>query len=428
MVVQRCDTAEAVHVRLFVALGLRLRATGVWHAAGVLADGLLPKQTAAALSCVYAPKAHGTWTLQRMGAAVPQRRCVVFSSVAALLGGAGQANYSAANACLDALAALRRACSQTGVSVQWGAWAELGMAARGAAAERLAAMEASSGFSRIGLALGLRALHIAVQPRTPACIGVVPVQWHRILGGGTAPAFLSHMLPRAVQRTSVAGVDQAGCSVSLEVVLAMAQRTAGGTIDADAPLMEAGVDSLGAVELRNQLQHAVGEGVVLSSTLMFDHPTARQVAMHLLGSRPLAVGAQRGVGGACASRGAEVEVAGVGVALPVGVSGVAAVRLASHCGRDLLRVIPSSRWDVEQAAADLHGSPPEVASRVRHGAFLVGAQLFEHGFFSISAAEALAMDPQQRQLLERGYMALHAARMTKDALLGAVVAVNVGQW
>ena len=49
--------------------------------------------------------------------------------------------------------------------------------------------------------------------------------------------------------------------------------------------MEAGVDSLGAVELRNQLQRAVGEGVALSSTLMFDHPTARQVALHLHGNR-----------------------------------------------------------------------------------------------------------------------------------------------
>merc|ERR1712185_777226 len=121
----------------------------------------------------------------------------------------------------------------------------------------------------------------------------------------------------------------------------------------------------------------------------------------------------------------KVEMVGLSVMLPLGVS---ELREMSHCGRDLLCVIPLARWDVEQAAIDLAGSPPEVTSRVRQGGFLCDAELFEHGFFGISAAEVAAMDPQQRQLLERGYSSLHAAGLPKAALLGAVVAVNVGQW
>ena len=67
-------------------------------------------------------------------------------------------------------------------------------------------------------------------------------------------------------------------SIGLEKVLDLVRNTAGGAVDADAPLMEAGVDSLGAVELRTQLQAAVGDSQSLPSTVVFDHPTARALA------------------------------------------------------------------------------------------------------------------------------------------------------
>ena len=431
--VERCDASEDSHVRRLVARALRPSpVAGVWHAAGVLADGVLFKQSASTLTRVYGPKAHGGWDLQLASISQPLRVSTLFSSIAAMLGGAGQTNYSAVNTCLDALAAHSRARGRASVSVQWGAWAAIGMASRGAASERMAAMEAAAGLGRIDVSLGLAALHAAALPQAPSLLGVMPVQWHRMLGGDApVPAFLSDMAPRpagvSVRSTSAKKVDRVECTVSLDAVLELAARTAGSTIDADAPLMEAGVDSLGAVELRNQLQRAVGDSVTLSSTLMFDHPTARQVALHLQGNRPGMVEAGDAVhaGGSVA---ADVEVAGLSLALPIGVASLTGLRESSHCGRDLLTEIPISRWDVEQAAAELIGSPPEVASRVRHGGFMQDTELFEHGFFSISAAEAAAMDPQQRQLLERGYSALHAAGMSKGSLLGAIVAVSVGQW
>jgi hypothetical protein len=81
---QRCDTAETTHVRRLVLADLaRLPTTGVWHAAGVLADGVLPKQTAGSLAHVYAPKVHGAWMLQHACARTPLHICALFSSVAA---------------------------------------------------------------------------------------------------------------------------------------------------------------------------------------------------------------------------------------------------------------------------------------------------------------------------------------------------------
>ena len=107
--------AEALHLRdkevaelrrtvagLFGSSGPRLR--GLWHAAGVLADGLLAGQSSRTLHRVYGPKVHGAMLLQRGSGSRQLDACVLFSSVAALLGSAGQANYSAANTELDALA------------------------------------------------------------------------------------------------------------------------------------------------------------------------------------------------------------------------------------------------------------------------------------------------------------------------------------
>jgi len=120
-----------------------------------------------------------------------------------------------------------------------------------------------------------------VRPGGPAVLGVVPIAWRRFLGGAPVPSFLSAFT--AIKAHAVrAMIPEPSIGVSLEAVLELVRRTAGGAVGADAPLMEAGVDSLGAVELRNQLQTAAGaDGAALPSTLVFDHPTARQLAVHL---------------------------------------------------------------------------------------------------------------------------------------------------
>ena len=165
------------------------RLAGVWHAAGVLADGLLRSQTAEAFRRVYAPKAVGGWGLQRASAASPLDACVLFSSVAALLGGAGQANYAAANCCLDATSALRRAVGLASSSVQWGPWGEVGMAAEESINARLQA----SGFGLITLAIAAPALASALGAVGPAVQGMFIVRWDRLLGGAAAvPAMLHH--------------------------------------------------------------------------------------------------------------------------------------------------------------------------------------------------------------------------------------------
>ena len=416
-----CDMSGLAHVQRLMSVARSI--DSVWHAAGVLVDALLPRQSANALALVSGPKAHGAWSLHAACAAARSQAFTLFSSVAALLGGAGQANYAAANACLDALATCRRVAGRASVSVQWGAWAEVGMAARGVASERMAAMQASSGFSRIGLAHGLAVMGMSMRRSTSSVLGVVPVAWSRALGGGAAvPAFLSAFTPRSkgaqvVGRVSVAG----GCIISLEAVLEMVKRTAGGAPDADAPLMDAGVDSLGAVELRNTLLNAAG-GRSLPSTIVFDHPTARQLTSVLQPARAasaVAVSAPHGpllmgVGG--------ISIGGLSALLPAGASSSMAASRMVACGCDAVTEIPASRWDMHAQLA----KSELVMSRIRHTGFVCGAELADNAAFGVSPSEAVAMDPCQRLLLERGYSALHDAYLDRTALSSSLTGIFLG--
>ena len=166
--VVRCDAAERTDTRCVLAAMLcdgGARLAGAWHAAGVLSDGLLHSQTAQTFKRVFAPKAFGGWSLQAACASAPLQAMVFFSSVAALLGGAGQSNYAAANCCLDATSAMRRAYGQAASSVQWGPWADVGMASEGSINARLQAM----GIGLISMAEGVSAFKAAMAMGGPAC-------------------------------------------------------------------------------------------------------------------------------------------------------------------------------------------------------------------------------------------------------------------
>ena len=149
----RCDVAQPREVERALALAADPPAAplrGVWHAAGVLADGLLAQQGASGLRRVSASKSHGAALLHRDGSALPLQASVLFSSIAALFGGAGQANYSAASSGLDALAQGVHARGRAALSVQWGPWASSGMAAADNVRTRLQA----AGIGLLAIAAG----------------------------------------------------------------------------------------------------------------------------------------------------------------------------------------------------------------------------------------------------------------------------------
>jgi hypothetical protein len=115
---------------------------GVIHAAGVLDDGSLLNLDAERMKKVAAPKVDGTWNLHNLTINLPLDFFVLFSSAVSVLGSPGQGNYAAASSFVDAMAYLRRNLGLPAISINWGPWSEVGLAAE--ATERLSEHNAST--------------------------------------------------------------------------------------------------------------------------------------------------------------------------------------------------------------------------------------------------------------------------------------------
>ncbi|HTN90264.1 MAG TPA: beta-ketoacyl reductase, partial [Sorangium sp.] len=270
---------------------------GVIHAAGVLDDGVLLQQDWTRFAGVLAPKVDGGFLLHELTRGMELDLFVLFSSAATLLGSPGQGSYAAANAFLDALAHHRRALGLPALSINWGPWAEVGMAAPLAArlrAQGIAPFSTADALAALGRALG----------RDEPQIAAIEVQWPRYLaqlppGGaprlfaelaelaasaGERPAAADAAAPDLLRQRLEAAPPRERLPLLLERVRAEAVRVLG--LDPAFPieprerLFEAGMDSLMALELRNRLQTLVR--AALPSTLVFDYPTLEALAGHLL--------------------------------------------------------------------------------------------------------------------------------------------------
>ena len=191
--------------------------------------------------------------------------------------------------------------------------------------------------------------------------------------------------------------------------------------------MDAGLDSLSAVEFRNELSSRL-DGVALPSTLVFDYPSVNAIVAYLEASLagPRAVAAPvRAVGGVGLSgAGDELAVIGMGCRFPGGSDSPEAFWSFLCSGRDGVTRVPFERWD-----ADVHFDPDmdrPNKSYVCEGGFVSSLEYFDNALFGISDSEAGSMDPQQRLFLEVAYAALSSGGYSKETLLGASVGVFAG--
>jgi acyl transferase domain-containing protein/acyl carrier protein len=264
---------------------------GVIHAAGLIDDGVLQQQTWQQFDRVLAPKIQGAWTLHCLTQQLPLDFFVLFSSAASLLGSAGQANYAAANAFLESLAQARRSSGLPGLSINWGAWSQVGLAARSPIAPRTAL----PGLGAIAPSQGLEILQSLVRtsPLVAAQVAVLPLDRSVKSFPTDVPpaltAFLSTVLVASVPPVeslrhsleTASGGDRR--RLLAEHVRAQVAKILGIEpsllTQPQQGLLELGMDSLTSVELRNRLQTSLG--CTLPSTLLFDYPTLESLIDYL---------------------------------------------------------------------------------------------------------------------------------------------------
>ncbi|MDA0565644.1 amino acid adenylation domain-containing protein [Streptomonospora sp. S1-112] len=261
---------------------------GVAHLAGVLDDGALTELTPERFRRAMAPKAAGAWHLARHLGGRDLDFLVLYSSVSAVLGTPGQANYAAANAYLDALAARLRAEGVPALAVQWGSWAGDGMSARAEDTAKAARhgeypMEPDDALAALA--------HLLAAPPEDAAVAVLRADWAvRAAAEGAVPRLLSELArpPREEPGPGGAPVWDVAAAPprerrrlladhlrrELSLVLGVAE-----DIDPAQGFVSLGLDSVASIELRNRVQRKLGRRLDL--TLAYDHPTLDDLAAHL---------------------------------------------------------------------------------------------------------------------------------------------------
>ena len=413
---------------------------GLIHSVGQLLDASLTNQSWEGFEQILGPKVLGSWRLHRATEGRDLDLFILFSSFSGVTGRPGQANYAAANAFLDQLAAHRRSLGLPGQVVQWGAWSDLGEAEEHR--ERITGYLTAFGNGWMTPQQGISAFgRIVRQNAASTAVGIV--DWQVLAADLPSPMpLIEELLPEVAGMGASASGPEDNLLSRLrgpmaaereELLVSFLQGELQAALRLPSPpspsvrFFDLGMDSLMAVNLRNRLNRALAGEYVVPNTIVFDYPDTASLARHLAKELAKVDGAtpqsQRRVPVRC---GADLQVD----------NGIAIVGMA--CRFPGAPDLPSFWTLLENSANAITGGRPD-ATRLnginaeaagddagRMGGYISGIDQFDASFFRMVPIEARNMDPQQRLLLETSWHALEDAGMDPERLRNSRTGVYAG--
>ncbi|MGW3451840.1 SDR family NAD(P)-dependent oxidoreductase, partial [Streptomyces sp. NPDC001076] len=436
--VAACDVADRdALAALLAAIPAEQPLTAVVHAAGVLDDGVITALNPTRLDTVLRSKADAAWNLHALTQDMELDAFVLFSSLAGTLGNAGQGNYAAANAYLDALAHHRHSRGLPATSLAWGLWdRDGGMGGGLSDADR--ARIAASGMLPLPLEAGLALLDAALRLDLPVLVParLDPAALRARAAADTLQPVLAQLVRVPARRSTGAtsfarrlvgrtAAEQEAVALGLvrETVATVLGHGSVDDVPAERAFKELGFDSLAAIDLRNRLNTSTG--LRLPATLVFDHPSPRLLAGRLLSELSGAADGTPAVTSGPADPAEPIAIVGIGCRYPGGVADQEDLWHLVRTGTDAIGGFPDNRgWNVD----DLYDPDPARPGHTyaREGGFLYDADRFDADFFGISPKEALTVDPQQRLLLEIAWEAFERAGIDPAAVRGSRTGVFTG--
>ncbi|MEH2062926.1 MAG: SDR family NAD(P)-dependent oxidoreductase [Nostoc sp.] len=415
---------------------------GILHAAGLIHDSFIIKKTAGQFQEVLAPKVSGTVYLDRASKEINLDFFILFSSGAAALGNAGQADYAAANAFMDAYADYRHALFASNkrfgrsLSINWPLWQEGGMHVD---EQTLNALEQNTGIRALQTDSGVDALLRALSLK-PNQVMVLEGNLTKIRQG----LFAASTEPRHDESASLA-MDEKHL---LAKTLHQCKSLFGGTIklsadriEAEEPLERYGIDSVIISQMNHRLEAIFGE---ISKTLLYEYQTLGELASYLtteyrkecMNWTGLAVDSTTAISTASerkiASEAKSSSVFSLNTLTPLQYEPIAIIGLAGRyaqantpdaywenlqSGKDCVTEIPPERWSLAGFYhEDLEEAISQGKSYSKWGSFINGFADFDPLFFAISPREAIGIDPQERLFLQTAWEVMEDAGYTRETL------------
>ena len=291
--IAQIDISDQSQVKkLLDSINLPYPLKGIVHAAGVLDDGVIQSLTPQRFSKVMQPKIQGAWNLHQASSELSLDFFVMFSSLASVLGGMGQASYAAANAFLDSLAHHRKAKSLPATTINWGAWSQVGMAANMAEQEKQRLLDQGERF--IEPEQGLQILLSAVSKQITQ-LGVFPIHWQDYLKKHNTP-FLERLNKETSAMSDVSEINTHSWLPALDdalpedkktLLIQNLRATLAELLALNSPeqvgvrqgLRDLGLDSILSIEVKGHIETALD--CALPATLLFDYPTVETLADYL---------------------------------------------------------------------------------------------------------------------------------------------------